>query len=370
MDNQFSKKIVFFSFYQSILMICYHANADVHFKNIIKGNEILDKISGIIDRSLSDSKGTFFFVMLSGFLLYYNLTDENMRDKLLRRIKTLIIPWIMWNIIGTISYYHDWNKGITHILICFVTSRYCEALWFVQMLVIMLLFMPVIRKVFSIKYVREVILICLFLIDYLGWPFLQGINIFPSSRFEFEVMRMLTHVPVYCFGAYVGLNWSNAVLKESYNKYKGWVKILAAVLLILPIFVQNTFVQYFWRRYQSVFIWLLLDKNIFTFKYPWWMQISFYTYAIHNFILYWEGKILKLSGLFAEKFDSSTVSINFALIWRMSLSTGAFIATVISAFILMKFTPKFYELLSGGRVPKRNLEDKRNAEVTNIQKIL
>ena len=55
MDNQFSKKIVFFSFYQSILMICYHANADVHFKNIIKGNEILDKISGIIDRSLSDS---------------------------------------------------------------------------------------------------------------------------------------------------------------------------------------------------------------------------------------------------------------------------------------------------------------------------
>ena len=97
------------------------------------------------------------------------------------------------------------------------------------------------------------------------------------------------------------------------------------------------------------------DKNFFRFKIQWWMQISFYTYAIHSFILHWEGKLIKLSGIFAEEFQYSTVSIRFALLWRLSLSGMTFVLVALSAYILIRFAPRVYELLSGGRVPKEDM---------------
>ena len=40
MDKLFSNKITFFSFFYSLLIICYHANANVNFENIVKNGEI------------------------------------------------------------------------------------------------------------------------------------------------------------------------------------------------------------------------------------------------------------------------------------------------------------------------------------------
>lgn len=353
MDKLFSRKVTFFSFIYSILIICFHADARVPFKNVIVNERFFDRILFLIDVALTESGGVYFFIILSAFLLYYNLTETNIKDKLLRRVKTLLIPWVIWNTIGTISYYKDWNKGIGHIVTCYLTSRYCEVLWFVQMLIIMLLFLPVIRRIFKIKYLGEVFLVILFLLDYLNWPLLQGLNIFPSDKFKREVFRMLTNVPMYCFGAYMGLNWSEIVLKESYNKIKG-IKLVAIILLIVSIAYSNTFIGFVLRMLQSVLIWILVDKKIFNFHLQWWMQISFYTYAIHTFISHWEKRILKLSGLFTKEFESSTVSIGFALAWRLSLSAITFTLVVFSAYILIKYMPKFYETLSGGRVPKKD----------------
>lgn len=354
MDKLFSNKITFFSFFYSLLIICYHANANVNFENIVKNDSYADKAALVIDTFFTESGGTFFFIILSAFLLYYNLTRKNVKDKLIRRVKTLLVPWLIWNLIGTISSYRSWNKGIIYILSYYLTSRYWEALWFVQMLMLMLLFIPVITWIFKIKHVRELVLVLLFLLSYYNWPFVQEMNVFPSVRFKNEVLRMLAHLPMYCFGAYMGLNWSDSILRESYNSNKK-VKIGGALLLILSISLSGTFPGYVLKTLQSVFLWVLFDKNFFRFKIQWWMQISFYTYAIHSFILHWEGKLIKLSGIFAEEFQYSTVSIRFALLWRLSLSGMTFVLVALSAYILIRFAPRVYELLSGGRVPKEDM---------------
>ena len=127
--------------------------------------------------------------------------------------------------------------------------------------------------------------------------------------------------------------------------------VIAGVILIIPYVFTDNFIGYTFGTLKCIGVWIIFSKKYFTFEPKWWMQISFYTYAIHNFVLYWEGKIIKMLGLFSSEFGSSTVTESFALLWRLSLSAMAVILITISAKILIRFTPKFYELLSGGRVP-------------------
>lgn len=352
MDKSFSRKITFFNFIYSLIVLMYHANANIHFSNIVVTESLWDTVFYKIDFLFSFSDGTYFFMLLSAFLLYRDLSKENLISKLKKRVRTLLVPWLLWNVIGMISY-HDFDKGIVYLLSNFFTSRFCEQLWFVEALLVLLLFSPLFMCVLKIKIVREITIICLFVMGYFGFPFVQEMNIFPSERFQLEILRALRHVPVYCLGAYLGLNYSEKIISEKYNnEYRSISLIAALLILVLPSVVRSAPVSYVFGMLKSVALWIIIDKKYFTLEPKWWMQISFYTYAIHNFVLYWEGKIIKLLGIFDKEFTSSTVSIVFALGWRLALSMGAFLLIVISAKILISYVPKFYEMLSGGRLPK------------------
>lgn len=352
MDRSFSRKIVFFNFLYSIIILLYHADAGVHFSNIVPAGTALDSAAQRINLLIAGSNGTYFFMLLSAFLLYRGLSGDTVKDKLQRRIRTLLIPWLLWNGIGLLSY-HEFDKGPFYLLRYYVTSRFCEQLWFVEALMVLLLFIPLFRRIFKIKFLREAVLLAVFVIGYLRFPFLRNADFFPSERFRMEVLRVLEHVPVYCLGAYLGLNQADFVVGESYNSRHRLLSLGAAFLLL---FVSTAFpyqfISYVAGRLRSVAIWIILSKKFFASEPVWWMQISFYTYAIHNFVLHWEGKIIRFCGLFAAEFDGAAVSETFALLWRVSLSTAAFLLIMISAKILMKFTPGFYAALSGGRLPK------------------
>ena len=55
MDKLFSNKITFFSFFYSLLIICYHANANVNFENIVKNDSYADKAALVIDTFFTES---------------------------------------------------------------------------------------------------------------------------------------------------------------------------------------------------------------------------------------------------------------------------------------------------------------------------
>ena len=353
MDNAFSRKIIFFNFLYSVIILLYHADAGVHFSNIVPAGTAFDSVAQRINLLIAGSNGTYFFMLLSAFLLYRDLSGDKIRGKLQRRIRTLLIPWLLWNGIGLLSY-HPFDKGISYLLRYYITSRFCEQLWFVEALLILLLFLPLFRRLFKIKYVREALLLAVFVIGYFRFPFLRNADFFPSQRFQMEVLRVLEHVPVYCLGAYLGLNWTDFVVSEAYNSRHRLLSLAAALLILfIPHLFPQSFVGYVSGRLQSVAIWIILSKKYFTFDPAWWMQLSFYTYAIHNFVLHWEGKFIRISGIFAKEFAGAAVSETFALVWRVSLSGAAFLMILISARILMKFTPGFYKALSGGRLPGR-----------------
>lgn len=352
MDKELSKKITIISMIYSTLLIFYHANANVFFSNIINTGSLTDRLSYVIEYLFVGFGGAHFFMITAAFLLYYDMSEDNIGSKVLRRIKTLLIPLLIWNFIGMFTY-HDWGKGIKHVIVSFVTTRYCGQLWFVQELLIMLLFLPLFRRIFRIRYVAEVLLVLIYLAEYLGVPYLQEAAFFPSTMARSEVVRMLQYAPTYCLGTYLGLNHSKRLLSEEYNlRHRALSLVIAGIIFLLACFWPSTLIGHVAEHVRFVSFWIVLDKRWFTFGLKWWMQISFYTYAVHIFVLHGVDMIVQLSGLFNAEFESSTVTESFALVWRFSTGAIAIPFVFISAKILIRFTPKFYELLTGGRVPR------------------
>lgn len=350
-DRSFSRKIYYINFIYSIVMLLHHADADVYFDNIIQTGSLMDYVAYQINLWFVETDAIYYFMMLSAFLLYHDLSKDNIKGKLKRRVKTLLIPWLVWNIIGMISY-HDFDQGIAYLLRNFFASRFCPQIRYLVTLMVLLLFIPLFRRIFKIKYVREAALAVIYIIGYLGFPFIREADFFPSEQARAEVLLMLSHVPVYCFGTYLGLNYAEFVISEKYNnEYRKAAIVTAVSILVLPYIFPNSIIGYALGKLQFAAVWIILRKKYFTLHPKWWIQISFYMYVIHNFVLYWEGKIIKLSGIFSVEFNSSTVTESFALMWRFMLSAIAVPLIIISAKILLRFTPKFYAALSGGKIP-------------------
>ncbi len=62
MDKSFSRKITFFNFIYSLIVLMYHANANIHFSNIIVTESLWDTLFYKIDFLFSFSDGTYFFM--------------------------------------------------------------------------------------------------------------------------------------------------------------------------------------------------------------------------------------------------------------------------------------------------------------------
>lgn len=350
-DRLFSRKIYYMNFIYSIIMLLHHADAGVFFDNIIQTGSFMDYAAHRINLWFVETDAIYYFMMLSAFLLYHDLSKDNVKGKLRRRIKTLFIPWLVWNMIGMISY-HDFDQGIAYLLRNFFASRFCPEIRYLVTLMVLLLFIPLFRRIFKMKYVREAALAAIYIIGYLGFPFIREADFFPSERAKAEVLLMLSHVPVYCLGAYLGLNYAEFIISEKYNsEYRKAAVAAAGAVLILPYFFSENMIGYTLGKLQFAAVWIILSKKYFTVQPKWWMQISFYMYVIHDFVLYWEVKVITLLGLFEQQFSSSTVTESFALMWRFMLSAIAVPLIIVSAKILLRFTPKFYAVLSGGKMP-------------------
>lgn len=352
MDEQFSRKIIFFNFFYSLVMIGYHANATVHFTNVVSSGSAADFIMSGINQIFTQQSGTYFFMMLSAFLLYRDLTPDQVFPKVQRRMKTLLVPWLLWNLIGMAAN-HPFDLPLKDIIFQYFMSRFCEQLWFVEALLLFLFLLPVFMRLLKIRFLGELVVVSLFVLEYLGFPGIGMLPVFPSERAFQEAMRMLAHLPVYSLGAYLGLNFAEPLMRETYHeKYRNRVAACSVVILLASYLPGNHLMRSVCFMLRSAALWAVCSKKVFCFTPKWWMQVSFYVYAIHNFILYLAGKCIRLSGIFEEQYESQTISVGFALSWRIGMSVMAFTLALVSAAILMKFAPKIYVLLSGGRVPK------------------
>lgn len=352
MENElggFHKKVTFVSFLMQLGVVMVHLNTEQYFELHVSG-AFTDLICEWIYQFCFDGGvvSISFFMVCSAFLLYYNLNRENVWEKLRRRFSSLLIPFMIWNVIGmAFCAVYWWNTEgfdiiFSYIPFQFVMSRYCAVMWFSEALLFFLLFIPLILWVMKKKVIGEMVLLGAFAGSYLDWVFL-GENIL-HQYIDFEIYRFLAYVPMYLLGSYLGVRFSKEIISEKYNRWM--IKAGAVLLWILSYALPESFPAYCLTMLRPLYIWVIIDKAWLTFPLKWWMENNFFIYATHYFL------ILAIVPMLCKVYSYVEVTNVFVTIWRFVCFFIITLLCEMAGRLLMKLAPKMYGLCTGGRAPK------------------
>ncbi|MCI9631635.1 MAG: acyltransferase [Ruminococcus sp.] len=334
-EMHFRWKVAYISFICSILVIYVHAyNIDIY--SITIGESIGGNITYKIEQYFSQvtELAVPFFFLISGMLFFRNFMWENTLIKLKRRLKTLFLPYIIWCsiyylyfvILTNISFVKKYisMEKVEISIKCwfdwvFINEYY--VLWFLKYLIIFIFFTPLIFLLFRIKIGRISIGFLLMIFGYVGVD--SGILYLPSGMIWFFT------------GAWLGIECRTWIVKQMVNNR---IRILAIFYIIFVLFTGGN--KYCTPKiFLFISIWFVMDfwkgKEL-----PWWMKITFFTYVAHDMIL--------------ETFEKLYLYF-FGIEWYLALIDYVLMPIIIFgvlvtiAYILKRFIPKVWYIISGGR---------------------
>jgi surface polysaccharide O-acyltransferase-like enzyme len=313
------------------------------------------------------------FFMFSGFLFFYKLSKWNETvyfRKLKGRFKTLIIPYLLWNLVLIFIFvaikiakmdgsiypflnelydngllkifwnYKEWGTGQTNIFGWVLSCNYGSyllPLWFLRDLILCVSLTPLVY--YFVKYTKIYSVIFLGILYYVKLPDLS---------IGYNINQLIIALFFFSFGAYFSIFGKNLV-SSLRKKQIIWLS-LAGVFLILSTCLCNTFyISYFFPLYVFTgVISAVIITSFFIEKEKWKVvktlsNASFFVYCLHSvFVLGVSGTILRKT--FTLLFHNELEIISYFL--------TPFLCVVIcvSIYLLMRrFTPKILGLLTGNR---------------------
>lgn len=228
------------------------------------------------------------FFAISGFLFYYNFSWDKLKGKWLRRVASLIIPFVIWNTIIYIYYFfisrvpvfemESVNFTIKDFLLAIFNSIN-SPLWFIRTLVVYIIISPLLIKLWRNKAVGLLMIIALVCTNYMG------ISTPIVSNY---------YLPMYLLGAYIALYSPNLVLNRG-GVYLKCFGILGMAFVVIISFIYNpldldTRWLFTLRLVGVVSFWFFFDIFSFTKKPNRYLNCSFIIYLMHCIIV----KTLKL----------------------------------------------------------------------------
>ena len=313
----------------------------------------------------------FFFI--SGFLYFYNKdvgTPYFYRNQLKKRVKTLLVPYLLWNLIAILF---TWFKtqpymasffprmvGVKLGFIDFINAfgpfsflpehgflgNYDPAsapadvpLWFIRDLMAIMLLAPVVYRIMKGRIGMVTCAVLLFL-------FLSGL--WPEACFWFD----LTGVCFFCFGAYFSVNGYNplALVDRHVNTVMPCLMVLYLLTSILRVIYASGPVSPYFLALSIVvgmpcFLLICCKLAARGFKpMPFLLSATFFMYAFHGLI----GSIVK-------KMVLTMLHPTTTVVYVMAFLTVAVLLVVISLALyalLNKISPSLTAMLSGMRTQK------------------
>ena len=328
---KYRNKITLLSFVLAMLIVLRHSvGIDVY---------TLDGVIYLGERFISDATDLVvpMFFALSGFLFYQNFDYSKLEMKLQSRIKTLFVPYIIWNLIGflfviVLVYTPFVGERMNRILPPFEFAKYiksifwdCEynALWFIRDLLIFTFVTPIMQQLIGKKFMGGGILL---LVLGLGYYINNG-TIFYWS--------------VYLFGTYFALNFKS-ICQMQYDRH---MVVCAQVILFISLMAQTylempqgtTVIPL--RLIQVALIWIASDFLSVNLELKWWMHISFFIYVSHSIVLE------SVEKLFWITFGNTTLGA------LLDLAFAPVITLLIVCFfaLILRRVPSLWRILNGGR---------------------
>ncbi|MEF9954186.1 MAG: acyltransferase [Clostridium sp.] len=341
-EAEFHNKVIWMTFILSILVVMIHSyNLDLF---ITAGDgafaEAVAAIQSLVSKAVPTIAVPGFF-MVSAYLFYRNASKTKILPKMLRRVKSVLVPYIAWN---TLYYVCFSLAGRFPVLWDFIGRKevaftiegwadailnftYNPVLWYLKQLIILIALAPLIYAVMSRLRLGALVLVSLLAIIAKG-------TIIPILN--------LDALLYYSVGAYLAMHGRKLVERKDGADRRIAIALMG-LLICIGLYKGSI-------RYSSVLmtvlygltfpmvIWLALPGELPEAKS--YMKFSLFLYSFH---------FVPVRGL--NKIGSLILPHNAwsALLLYLALPVVVVAITWVVAEFLKKKIPPLWSLLSGGR---------------------
>ena len=318
------------------MIVVLHAKSPERFGLLVEDYPIIYCISMLC------RVATPLFFFLSALLFYKGCCFNDLERKYKSRIDSLLIPYLLWNIIFVAIFWvlshvpilsSKMNMGAIlsnpkDILIAILDSHHTD-LWFVKDLMAYTILAPVLLLFFKNKKTSFILL-----------SIVLAIAIYLQPAYK----SLLRWLPIYMIGAAFGYYWNDLKIDRFVRaRHRNLYTVIALVMLItayLLALYKNTDIYLIYIS--PILIWFIVDglfyKLIQDFRVKKWMSYMFFVFCTHHFVLNVLQKIVVLC------FDPTPLVITLTY----------FLSPILCVFFLIKSADlishyKVYKILSGGR---------------------
>lgn len=339
-EKRFRNKIYWFTFIFSLLVVWVHSYNSELFLGQTDAAAVVYRVEHWLGETVAQISVPGFF-MISGYLFYRNFTWKKLWPKWNSRIRSVLVPFIVWNslyylgyviasripymtdVVGKGTVPFDWFTAVEAIL--YYTYNY--VFWYLYQLIQLIALAPLIYLVLKHRYVGLGVLVCLMAGAATG-DRLWHLNL--DALFYYSV------------SAYAALHTKAWV--ECRNKKTGWLGLFLLLIAIglryLPWDGGRTiWAVVMFRLMVPVSLWLMIDESRLP-QVKIWMKYNFFLYAIHFALV---RLINKTAAMVIPSFPMLPLIIYMlmpAVVSALSFYIGAFLRT---------YMPRVWRMLNGGR---------------------
>ena len=356
-DDKVTNKLRIMSLLSMIMVVFLHSyNINKGVNSFSETNSFIGFINSFIQNIISSGVTQIavpIFFIISGYLLFQGFTMATYKNKVYKRIKTLLLPYIFWaTLVVTIYYMLQSLPGVSHyfngsnVEDFSMSELFFHAyikpmnypLWFLRDLIFLVLFSLVIY--FFIKKIPKIFLIILTL----AW--LLGVSI-PKYYLSFYTTESLLF---FSFGSYLAI-YHKKTLSLQIKDTQFWSLIIVyfSFLIVKTVFItinpDNEMLVFIIMHKLAIIIGIFtlffyLDKYDLKFL-QFFTQFTFLYYVFHEPLrtILTKGQY---SILGTTPFSSIFIYFSTPLIVLISL-------TIFGVF-LKKYLPRFGLIITGNRL--------------------
>lgn len=322
------KKISTIKFIACLTIVFSHAyNLDIYDVNI-KAICIIEKTAYLFSQT---AVAMFFF--LSGYLFFVNIKETKINVKLKRRVKTLLIPYIIWSTIYYLYFVivtnipflkkyttlNIYNFSLKNWIFFIFNTNKITPLWYMETLLVCIILTPIFYQILKRRKLCLFIILIMFI-----FCSSHTINIFNISIFN------ISYFFYFLFGSFASYYM---MLKN--NSFISYLSLFCIIIFVFYIYL-NSNISFVMNILIILSIWYVLDLVNVRIDASYIMFI----YAFHEIPLEIIAKIN--NSIFHQNKLFALYDFIFSPILTIIISL------IIAKFLKKSFN-KFYQLITGDR---------------------
>lgn len=340
MDKQFWNKVTLASFFLSFIIVLTHtiSNIEPKFEQTLITHGILRYLH------MYQGWAVHVFFMLSGILFFRDYDYNKIIQKYKSRFRSLVIPYLGWNVIGLIFWgvigvvpilanninempIYDWTfhnliEGIFH-------YKYNCVFWFIFELIVLIFISPVIYTFIRHKYIGLIFIICFMFFSVLGKEYFIGMRC-PETWY------------VYMVGGYLTIHCQEYIseCKISLSAFISLITMFVISILFYFKMIPFGYVGVFvFQTIAFLALWHSINLLLPLYR-PWMNGLAIFIYAAHYNISMGLSRIFNFTPPHPAEYSIPALFLT---------TIATMFLCIIFARLGQRFVPNIYRTLNGGR---------------------